>query len=151
MLAAAALALQGCAAVGLTLLSVGASAAGGTGLGYTLDSIVYKTFTVPPDGLHTAVLMTFSRMDVTLTRDDPVDDGRRMTGTAGDRTIEVELDKLTQNTTRMRAVVKRPWFLRDRATATELILQTDRTLTDNPRLAKAGRAMRADRASARTR
>ncbi len=135
ILLVAALSLDGCAAVGLTLLSVGASSAGGAGLGYTLDSVVYKTFTVPSDGLHTAVLMTFSRMDVRLEDDKTVDGGQRITGLAGDRTIEVDLDRLTDNTTRMRAVAKRNWFLRDRATATELILQTDRTLTDNPRLA----------------
>ncbi len=138
----AVLALNGCAAVGLMLVSVGASSAGGAGLGYTLDSIVYKTFTVPFDGLHAAVLMTFSRMDVTLKDDKAVDDGQKIVGTAGDRTIEIQLDRLTQNTTRMRTVAKKNWFVRDRATATEVILQTDRTLTDNPRLAALRHATR---------
>jgi hypothetical protein len=49
---------------------------------------------------------------------------------AGDRTVEIEIDRLTSKTSRMRVNVKRGWFLRDRATATEIIAQTERTLED---------------------
>jgi len=36
----------------------------------------------------------------------------------------------------MRVNVKQGWFFRDRATATEIIVQTERTFDDNPKLAR---------------
>jgi hypothetical protein len=78
-------ALQGCAAVGLTLLGVGAGTAAGTGTGHALDSITYKTFTVPVDGLVVATVMTLARMDISLTENQEVETGRKLIGQAGDQ------------------------------------------------------------------
>lgn len=134
-LAALGLAIQGCAAVGLTLFSIGAGTATGAGVGYTMDSIAYKTFTVPLPGLTSAVMMTLKRMDIPVSESKEVETGRVITARAGDRDVEIELDRLTSRTTRLRVVAKKNFFVRDRATATEIILQTDQTLTDNPQLA----------------
>ena len=108
--------------------------AAGTGVGYTLDNITYKTFTVPIKGLTSATLMTLEKMDITLLDNKETEAGRTITAQAADRTIDIELDRLTTRTTRMRVVARRNWFIQDRATATEVILQTDRTLTINPHL-----------------
>ncbi len=127
---------QGCAAVGLTFLGVGAGITGGTGVSYTLDSVAYKTFTTPEEGLRAATLKTLKRMDMPVQVDEQTDSGRRITAVAGDRTVDIELDGLTRATSRMRVNVKQGWFFRDRATATEIILQTERTLDDEPVLSK---------------
>ena len=126
----------GCAAVGLTLLGVGAGISGGTGVSYTLDSIAYKTFTSPEEGLRTATLKTLKRMDMKVNENQPTDSGRRIVAEAGDRTIEIELDRLTTKTSRMRVTVKQGWFFRDRATAAEILIQTERTLEGEPRSAR---------------
>ena len=126
----------GCAAVGLTLLGVGAGISGGTGVSYTLDSIAYKTFTAPEDGLRTATLKSLKRMDMKVNENQPTDSGRRIVAEAGDRTVEIELDRLTTKTSRMRVTVKQGWFFRDRATAAEIVTQTGRTLDDEPRPAR---------------
>jgi hypothetical protein len=126
----AAVVTSGCAAIGLSLLSVGAGVGGGTGVAYTLDSIAYKTFTVSDDSLRGATLKALKRMDMELKEDKPSDSGREIVAAAGDRTVEVEIDRLTTKTSRLRVNVKRGWFLRDRATATEIIVQTERTLED---------------------
>ncbi|OGL03730.1 MAG: hypothetical protein A3I03_01690 [Candidatus Rokubacteria bacterium RIFCSPLOWO2_02_FULL_68_19] len=55
---------------------------------------------------------------------------------AGDREVEIEVDRLTGKTSRMRVNVKQGWFFKDRATATEIIIQTERTLDDEPVLAR---------------
>src|SRR5262245_24177049 len=135
LMALAALGSGGCAAVALTLFGAGAGTAAGTGVGYTLDSITYKTFTVPLTGLTTATLMSLDRMDITVLDNQETEAGRTITAQAADRNIEIELDRLTTRTTRMRVVARRNWFVQDRATATEIILQTDRTLSTNPHLA----------------
>ena len=126
----------GCAAVGLTLLGVGAGISGGTGVSYTLDSIAYKTFTAPEDGLRTATLKSLKRMDMKVNENQPTDSGRRIVAEAGDRTVEIELDRLTAKTSRMRVTVKQGWFFRDRATAAEIVTQTEHTLEGEPRLAR---------------
>lgn len=123
---------QGCAAVGLTLFGVGAGVAAGSGTQYTLDSIAYRTFTAPLEDMHRATLATFKRMDITLQGDDATDEGRRIAGQAADRAIEIELERLTSQTTRMRVAAKQGWFFKDRATAGEIIAQTEHSLDALP-------------------
>jgi hypothetical protein len=123
---------QGCAAVGLTLFGVGAGVSAGTGTQYTLDSIAYRTFTAPLDEMRRATLATFKRMDIALQSDDSTAEGRSIIGQAADRTIDIELESLTSRTTRMRVTAKQGWFFRDRATAGEIIAQTERSLDDLP-------------------
>ncbi len=127
---------SGCAAVGLTLLGVGAGVSAGTGVSYTLDSIAYKTFTASEEQLYGATLKTFKRMDMGVKENQPTESGRKIVALAGDRTIEIELDRLTAKTSRMRVNAKHGWFFKDRATATEIIVQTERTLDEEPVLAR---------------
>ena len=122
----------GCAAVGLTLFGVGAGVSAGSGVSYTLDSIAYKTFTAPEEGLRAATLKALKRMDMEVKENQPTESGRKIVAVARDRTIEVELDRLTSQTTRMRVNAKQGMFFKDRATAAEIIIQTERTLDDGP-------------------
>lgn len=119
---------SGCAAVGLTLLGVGAGLSGSAAVSYTLDSIAYKTFTASEVGLRLATLKALKRMDIKVNENQPTDSGRRIVAEAGDRTVEIEIDRLTPKTSRMRVNVKQGWFFKDRATAAEIIVQTERTL-----------------------
>ncbi len=126
----------GCAAIALTLFGVGAGVSAGTGVSYTLDSVAYKTFTTSEGVLRTATLKTLKRMDIEVKENKVTDSGRNIVAQAGDRTIEIELDRMTPKTTRMRVSAKQGTFFRDRATATEIIVQTERTLDDEPRLVR---------------
>lgn len=127
---------SGCAAIGLTLFGVGAGVTAGTGVSYTLDSVAYKTFTVSEEGLRAATLKTLKRMDIQVKENQPSEAGRKIVAQAGDREIEIELDRLTGKTSRMRVNAKQGWFFKDRATAAEIIIQTERTLDDEPVLAR---------------
>jgi len=126
----------GCAAVGLTLLGVGAGVSAGAGVSYTLDSIAYKTFTAPEEGLRAATLKALKRMDMEVKENEPTESGRKIMTQARDRTIEIELDRLTAKTSRMRVNAKHGWLFKDRATAAEIIMQTERALDDEPVLAR---------------
>lgn len=130
---------SGCAAVALTLFGVGAGVATGTGVSYTLDSIAYKTFTAPEEELRAATLKTLKRMAIEVKENQPTESGRKLVAVAGDRTIEIELDRLTSQTTRMRVNAKQGTFFKDRATATEIIVQTDRTLDEEPKPTREGK------------
>ena len=117
---------QGCAQVGVS----GSTLAN---VNFTVDGIAYRTFNAPVDQVRRATLNTFKRLDLELKSDEAADDGcRELIAATGDRLVHVELDKLTARTTRMRITAKHGWMFRDRATAGELIVQTERALDDMP-------------------
>jgi uncharacterized protein DUF3568 len=130
---------QGCVGVGLTLFGVGAGVSGGTGVSYTLDSIAYKTFAASEADLRAATLQTLKRMAIDVAETKKTETGTDIAATAGDRTVEVEIDRITPKTSRMRVVVKKGWLFRDRATAGEIIAQTVDTLDNKSALAKNSR------------
>jgi hypothetical protein len=121
---AGSLALQGCAGIGLTLLGVGAGTAAGAGVDHTLSGIATKTFNAPADRLHDATRRALADMAIPVREDARSDTGYHLVGTAADREIDVELERLTPRMTRMRVVASQGPFFKDRATATELILVT---------------------------
>ena len=123
LVAVAAVGLNGCVAVGLTALGVGMA----TGVSHTLSGMVYKTFTTPQAQVKTATLGAFHRMQVKVVESKRSGSTLTITAKAGDREIEVELEALTPNTTRMMVTAKKDGgILRDGATATEVILQTEK-------------------------
>ena len=131
LMVAVALGSQGCAGIGVSATQE---------VNYTLDGIAYRTFTAPIDTMRRVTLTTLKRMDIALKSDAIKEDGcRELVGAAGDRTIYVELEKLTERTTRMRITAKQGWMWRDRATAGEIIVQTGRTLDGTPAVMRRGK------------
>lgn len=124
--------LQGCAAAGLLVADAGAGAGMSAGLEHTLNGIVYKTFTAPANNVRLATLKSLDRMGMPLTTDDQTDAGWKLSATAADRTIDIELERVTDQVTRMRVVANQGViFFKDGSTATEIILQTAQLLQDD--------------------
>lgn len=121
--------LSGCAAVGLTLFGVGAGVATGTSVSYTLDGIAYRTFTAPLPQVESATLTALDRMGIKVEGSEKTEQGKAIKATGNDRQIEVELEMISAKSTRIRTVAKQGVFFKDRATATEIILQTERVLS----------------------
>jgi len=121
--------LQGCAAgVGLTLFGVGAGVTTGTSVAYTLDGIAYKTFTAPLPQVETATRTALDRMGIKVEATSKIDQGKAIKAVCNDRDIEIELEMVSNKTTRIRTVAKQGIFFKDRATATEIIIQTEKAL-----------------------
>ncbi len=123
---------QGCPAVGMSLFSIGAGEVVGQGTTYTLNGIAYRTFVLPLGDVWEATLTVTERMDMTVKTDEPTAGGREIVALAGNRTVYIELERLTGRITRMRVTAKQGIFFRDAATATELIAQTVEVLKDLP-------------------
>ena len=71
--------------------------------------------------------MTEKRIKVEGT--EKIELGERLLAKAGDRNIEIELEALTPNTTRMRAVAKKDGgVIVDSSTAVEIITQTEKAI-----------------------
>lgn len=123
LLALAAINLNGCVAVGLTALGVGMA----TGVSHTLSGMVYKTFTTPQAQVKRAALGALNRMQVKVVDVKRNGSTETIRAKAGDRDIEIDLETLTPATTRMVVTAKKDGgLLRDGATATEVILQTEK-------------------------
>jgi Protein of unknown function (DUF3568) len=120
--------LNSCAAVALTLFGVGAGVATGTSVGYTLDGYAYRTFTAPLPQVEGATRTALNRMGIKIGATAKTEQGKAIAATGKDREIEVELEVISSNATRMRTVAKQGFFFKDRATATEIILQTEKAL-----------------------
>jgi hypothetical protein len=88
-----------------------------------------KTFTAPLASVRLAALKTLDQMDMPVKTDAKTEIGWEVSATAADRTIEIELERLTDRTTRMRVVADKGEILfKDTSTATEIILQTAQIL-----------------------
>ncbi|MGQ0752076.1 MAG: DUF3568 family protein [Betaproteobacteria bacterium] len=117
-------ALAGCDPISLTAMGVGAA----YGLQHTLSGISYRTFSVPLPQVRSAVMNALQHMDIKVASREKIENGERLLARASDRDIEVELEAITPKATRMRTTA-RSGLIRDAATATEIILQTERLLT----------------------
>lgn len=124
VLACAAL-LPGCEAVALTMFGVAAGVSTGSAVSYTLDGIAYKTFTAPAPTVRRATLAALRKMDLKVQPTEPSQNGvaPSIIATGKDRQIEIELEPISPQTTRIRVVAKDGIFFKDKATAAEIIYQ----------------------------
>ncbi len=125
-LIAASTALAACEPITLTA----ASLAAGTGISHTLGGIVSRTFTAPMKTVENANTRALKDMGIKVVSRETNEDGERVvSAAANDRDIEILLEPLSSRTTRIRARA-RDGILHDAATATEIILQTERVLAN---------------------
>ena len=116
--------LSGCMPLGVTALGLG----GSTAVSHTLNGITYRTFTASSSKVKRAALTALDRMDITIVSTSVQERIEILNAAASGRTIQVQLEPLTNNTTRMRVTAKNGGFVYDSATATEIILQTERVM-----------------------
>ncbi len=122
VLIAAMLVLSGCAApAGLAIFSASAGVAMGTSVDYTLNGIAYKTFVAPMPTVRQATLTGLNEMGMKVVEDKKSDNGWTIVANAEGREIDVDLEKLTNRTTRMRVVANSGPFFKDRATEAAII------------------------------
>jgi len=119
--------LSGCAGVGATLAGVGA----GVGASHQLAGIKYKTFTEPLPTVDKATMVALKRMAIKIGSIERTTNGKIIRAKASDRNIEIELESLTRNTTRMRSVARtNGGIIVDSATGVEIIIQTEKALAN---------------------
>src|SRR2546425_9716291 len=113
----------GCIPVAVTAAGVGMA----SGVSHTLGGIVYKTFAAPQTKVQRATVAALRKMQVKVTETKREDNKELVTARAADRDIEIEIEALTPNTTRVTVTAtKSGGIIRDSATATEIILQTEK-------------------------
>jgi hypothetical protein len=115
----------GCTAIATGLVSVGA----GFGISHHVSGTSYRTFTEPLLRVGNATRTALKRMAIKVDSTQATKNGEVLKATVGDRRIEVELEALTPNTTRMRSVaIYRSGLMLDAATGLEIVAQTEKVL-----------------------
>jgi Protein of unknown function (DUF3568) len=118
--------LSGCAALAVALVGAGATA----GASYQLSGINYRTFTEPMKKVESAVHAALTRMGITVDSTELVENVTVIKASTPARSIELKLEPLTAQTTRMRSVAYEGIVV-DGATGNEIINQTEVTLVTN--------------------
>src|SRR5262245_11033102 len=122
-------ALSACAPLAITAAGVG----GATAVNHKLTGLTYRTFNAPLPRVKSASLHALSRMGIKRSGGQKTDHSETITAMANDREIEIQFESLSSNTTRMRVTARSGGLFYDSATATEIILQTEKAL--NSRIA----------------
>ena len=132
--------LQSCAAIPVAavsgaVLSSGGSAIVKTGTQYTASGAVVRTFTVPVDDVHSAVVEAFQRTDVAIVKDEASPKkGIRIAAKTPRRKISVQLTDLSPKLTAMELNVKRNFLASDKSTVSELLAQVEQVLAERRQL-----------------
>ena len=118
-------AASGCASVGVTLAGLGA----GVGMNHYTNNVTSRTFTEPLADVRQAVHEALKRMAIPVEGTAETGAAAMISAKAGSREIEIELEPITANTTRMQSIARREGSLfLDSATGAEIIAQTERIL-----------------------
>jgi hypothetical protein len=116
--------LSACEPLSLAALGVGGTAA----VNHKTSGTPYRTFTAPLSKVRTASMGALKRMGIKTQGVTRIDNGELITARGGRREIEVELESITPNTTRIRVVARDGSVFYDGSTANEIIVQTGKNL-----------------------
>ncbi|MGA7145701.1 MAG: DUF3568 family protein [Desulfobacterales bacterium] len=112
--------LSGCTAVALT--------GAGVGVSYTLSNVAYRSFSAPVDRVHDATIAALKKMGIMIDDDTSSESGVTITAETSGLDIVINLEKVTSNTTQVKVDARKNFFLKDKATAAEIINQVGKIL-----------------------
>lgn len=122
-----ALQLTACAAAPLAIPI--AVSAGGGGVAYTVTNVAYKTVSYPVKRVEAATRGALRRMAIKEDTREVLEDGTlRITAKTEKLVIYIDLEKITPATTQIKVNAVRATVLKDKATATEIIEETEKIL-----------------------
>lgn len=133
--------LAGCEPLALSVLGTGATSA----LRYTFDGVTYRTFTAPAPEVKESMLAALELMGIKHDSTAAYEYGEIISAHTPTRTIEIEVEPISQRATRLRITAKNGSFWYDNATASEIVAQTERFLVETA--ARGGSARPANSAS----
>jgi len=119
----------GCAAA-----VVGAVAAGaGAGITYTLTNVASKTFDREYDEVYQATLQSLKHLSILVSETNRIEERgsvrmTKLTALTRDLTIYIAVERVSPNATRVTVDAQKDLIRKDKATATEILIQTSKFL-----------------------
>ena len=113
--------LSACTAVALTGADVGVS--------YPLSNAAYRSFSCPVDRVHDATIAALKKMGIIMIDNDTSSEsGVTITAETRELDIIINIEKVTSKTTQVKVDARKNFFLKDKATAAEIINQVGKIL-----------------------
>lgn len=100
------------------------------GVAYTVTNVAYKTMTFPSGQVENAVRAALKKMGIKETGSKKIERGIEISATTPKLKIDIELERITNKTTKISVDAKKNVLLKDSATAAEIIEQTERILEE---------------------
>jgi hypothetical protein len=116
--------LAACEPLSIALLGGGVT----TVLRYNLEGVAARTFTAPVATVKSASLAALQHMGLALEGTESLEASELIRAHSPNRNIEIELEPITQQLTRMSITARSTSLLYDTATAQELVQQTEKML-----------------------
>jgi hypothetical protein len=138
VLVSATLALPGCQLASVPMAAAVAGAGTSAALTHNLSGTAYRTFTAPLAQVRQATLAALRAMGMHVDSTENTDAGERIAASAANRSIMIELEPISARATQMRVAAKDGGLFYDSATATEIVLQTEKSLPESSGLASRG-------------
>lgn len=113
------------------VLALGMGCSGGAPLQVPLsntDGDARRTFSESLPQVSTAALSALHRMGIKVEAQERTEQKEIIRAKAADLRVEVQLDAISPTSTRMQAVAKQGLATKDPATATEIVLQTEKAI-----------------------
>jgi len=93
---------------------------------YTFTNIAYKTVCYPFADVEVALTKVLTKMDIKETKRKSEDGKISVIALAGKLDIYIDIEKVTPTVTNIKVNAKKGVFLKDKAMATEIIVQTEK-------------------------
>ena len=124
------LTLSGCACMGLAAVPAAVSGSA-AGVNYTSTNNAYKTISSPVADVEAALNKALKKMDIKETKRKAGEGKVSVTVVTTNLDIYIDLEKVTPTVTSMEVNAKKGIFFKDKATAAEIIVQTEKNLEVN--------------------
>src|SRR5205814_1452732 len=128
LVALAACALPGCSLVSEPLAAAVAGAGTSAAIGHSLNGMGYRTFTAPLAEVRKATLEALDAMGIKVEAVLDIENGQEIVASAEKRSIYIDLEPISPKATRIKVAAKNGGILYDNATATEIVLQTEKAM-----------------------
>lgn len=106
---------------------------------YALTGAVTKTMCYDFQCTKEALLVALCRMGITVERAEQIDNGEEITASAPELNVRIELEAVTTKATRVSVSAAKSFLDRDKATAQEIVFQTQ-TIAEQMLILRHGRA-----------
>ena len=93
---------------------------------YLVTGAVTKTVSYDFGRIKKALLVALCKMDIDVDKAKPIEDGEAIFATAEDLEIKIELKEITPTVTRISVKAEKHFLNRDKATAQEILQQTNK-------------------------
>ncbi len=122
--------LAGCAAIGLSVPEAAAVSGGAAGVDYSFTNIAYKTMSYPIADVEAALGKALEKMEIRQKKYEQGKDGITIEAVTANLNIFIDLEKVTPTVTKIAVNAKKGFFIKDKSTATEIIVQTEKNLDE---------------------